>query len=220
MSTAQPRKAAAPTRTASATQPRRPAGVPTGGQFAARTLPAPGYTLDDAPVTIDGRPVEPEIKVFGDGSRIESYYHNGQLHDPDDGRPAHVSYRPDGTVELEAHCPNGRIHDPDDGRPAVVAYRPDGTVERETHWRNGRYQDPGDGRPAVVIYHPDGTVEREAHYPNGRLQDPDDGRPAVVIYHPDGTVAYEAHRQQEERRLRPGPEATVDAGGPPPSQKT
>jgi len=43
-------------------QPRRPAGVPTGGQFASKSQPAPGYTLDadDSPgqATIDGRPVD------------------------------------------------------------------------------------------------------------------------------------------------------------------
>jgi len=47
----------------STAQPRRPAGVPTGGQFSTKDQPAPGYTLDDGPgpATIDGLPVEPEI---------------------------------------------------------------------------------------------------------------------------------------------------------------
>jgi len=31
-------------------QPRRPAGVPTGGQFASKSQPVPGYTLDDTEV--------------------------------------------------------------------------------------------------------------------------------------------------------------------------
>jgi len=125
----------------STAQPRRPAGVPTGGQFASKSQPAPGYTLDadDSPgqATIDGRPVEPEIKVFGDGSRIESYYRDDQRHDPDDGRPAVVSYYSDGTVKAESHYRDGQLHDSVDGCPAVVAYRPDGTVDYEEHWEHG-----------------------------------------------------------------------------------
>jgi len=149
----------------SATQPRRPAGVPTGGQFASKSQPAPGFTLDadDSPgqATINGRPVEPEIKVFGDGSRIEAYYRDGRRHDPDDGRPALVGYHPDGTVERETHYRNGQLHDPDDGRPAMARYRPDGTVLAEEHWYEGQLRNPDDGRPARVGYYPNGTVEYE-----------------------------------------------------------
>jgi len=103
----------------SSTQPRRPAGVPTGGQFASKSRPAPGYTLDadDSPgqATIDGRPVEPVVKVLSDGSRTESYFRNGWYHDPDDGRPAVVDYRPDGTVRRETYYSDGQRHDPDHG---------------------------------------------------------------------------------------------------------
>jgi len=156
-------------------QPRRPAGVPTGGQFASKSQPAPGYTLDDddspGQATIDGRPVEAEIEVRGDGGRIESYYHYGHLHDPDDGRPAVVGYRTDGTVEYEEHYRNGQAHDPDDGRPASVSYYPDGTVESEGHYRDGRCHDPDDGRPAVVGYYPDGTVKSKEHWYEGVRQD-------------------------------------------------
>jgi len=95
-------------------QPRRPAGVPTGGQFASKSQPALGYTLDDgpAPATIDGRPVEAEVEVRDDGGRTESYYRDRLI-----------------------------PHDPDDGRLAVVAYRPDGTVETAEHWQRGVRQD-------------------------------------------------------------------------------
>jgi len=135
----------------SSTQPRRPAGVPTGGQFTAKTQPAPGYTLDDdgpGPATIDGQPVEPEISALGDGGRAEYYLRNGRLQDPDDGRPAEVNYRPDGSVAVESHYRDGLLHDPGDGRPAYVWYRQDGTVAKEEHRRAGRIQDPVDGRPA------------------------------------------------------------------------
>jgi len=169
------RRSAALVEDMSATQPRRPAGVPTGGQFASKSQPAPGYTLDadDSPgqATIDGRPVEPETEVFGDGSRIERYRRDGRLHDPDDGRPAVVVYRTNGIVEYEEHYRNGRRHDPDDGRPAFVYYYPDGTVEREEHCRNGRRHDPDDGRPASVDYYPDGTVETAEHWQCGVRQD-------------------------------------------------
>jgi len=157
------------------TQPRRPAGVPTGGQFASKSQPAPGYTLDadDSPgqATIDGRPVEPVVEVLGDGSRVESYYHDGRYHDPDDGRPAVVWYRPDGAVWSEEHYRDGLRHDPDDGRPAVVGYRPDGTVKYEEHFRGDQPHDPDDGRPAVVWYRPDGTVKYEEHWRWGSRQD-------------------------------------------------
>jgi len=129
----------------STTQPRRPAGVPTGGQFASKSQPAPGYTLDDddspGQATIDGRPVEPEISVLSNGERIERYSWNGLTHDPDDGRPAVASFSSDGAVEYEFHYRAARLHDPADGRPAVVVYRSDGTVEREEHWYEGVRQD-------------------------------------------------------------------------------
>jgi len=129
----------------STAQPRRPAGAPTGGQFASKSQPAPGYTLDadDSPgqATIDGRPVEPVVEVQGDGGRTESYYRGNQRRDPDDGRPAIVGYYPDGTVKSEWHCRDGQLHDPDDGRPAVVDYRTDGTVETAGHWQCGVRQD-------------------------------------------------------------------------------
>jgi len=209
-------------------QPRRPAGVPTGGQFASKSQPAPGYTLDaeddgphgertdsylcrecgtgvtvdeqsgvsnhldadgnidydsdgdhvaipdydDSPgqATIDGQPVEPKITVSASGARAERYRRDDQLQDPDDGRPAVVWCRPDGTVEYEWHYRDDQLQDPDDGRPAVVAYRPDGTVWHEEHFRYAQLQDPDDGRPAVVSYHPDGTVAREEHWRRGKRQ--------------------------------------------------
>jgi len=157
----------------SSCQPRRPAGVPTGGQFASKSQPAPGFALDadDVPgrATIDGLRVEPKVTVFGNGRRSESYRRYGQNHDPDDGRPAVVVYLPDGTVESEWHYSDGQVHDPADGRPAVVVYHPDGTVESEWHYSDGQVRDPDDGRPAVVVYHPDGTVSYEQHYRSDRL---------------------------------------------------
>jgi len=156
-------------------QPRRPAGVPTGGQFASKSQPAPGYTLDadDSPgqATIDGRPIEPEVEGLSDGSRRETYRRNDRPHDPDDGRPAVVGYYPDGTVKYESHYRDDRPHDPDDGRPASVGYYPDGTVKYEYHYSDGRPHDPDDGRPAVVRYLPDGTVESEEHWQCGVRQD-------------------------------------------------
>jgi len=156
-------------------QPRRPAGVPTGGQFASKSQPAPGYTLDadysPGQATIDGRPVEPDVAAVGGGWRVESYYHDGRYHDPDDGRPAVVWYRPGGTVRYEGHYRDGLRHDPDDGRPAVVGYYPDGTVKYEEHFRGDQPHDPDDGRPAVVGYRPDGTVKYEEHWRWGSRQD-------------------------------------------------
>jgi len=162
----------------STAQPRRPAGAPTGGQFAGMTRPEPGYDLEAGPAadveraasgvrsgrrelgaaTVDGRPVEPEILVLGDGTRIERYYRDGSLHDPDDGRPAVAWARAGGTVAREVHYRDRRLHDPAGGRPADVFYRPDGSVEREAHYRDGECQDPVDGRPAIVQYGDDGTV--------------------------------------------------------------
>jgi len=94
-------------------QPRRPAGVPTGGQFATKTHPEPGYTLDAADVdggaaTIDGKPAEPAIEAKPYGGRTERYLRYLKPHDPDDGRPAVMSYYPDGTVEIEEHWQRGR----------------------------------------------------------------------------------------------------------------
>lgn len=194
-------------------QPRRPAGIPAGGQFATKSQPAPGYDLEAGPAadveraasavrsgrrelgaaTVDGRPVEPEILVLGDGTRIERYYRDGSLHDPDDGRPAVAWARAGGTVAREVHYRDGRLHDPAGGRPADVFYRPDGSVEREAHYRDGECHDPVDGRPAIVQYGDDGTVSREWHYRDGQVHDPVDGRPAVVWYRPDGTVEMEVH---------------------------
>jgi len=81
----------------STTQPRRPAGVPTGGQFASKSQPAPGFALDadDSPgqATIDGRPVEPVVEVQGDGGRTESYRRDGDPYGPDDD--AKVSFSPE-----------------------------------------------------------------------------------------------------------------------------
>jgi len=184
-------------------QPRRPAGAPTGGQFATKTCPEPGYALTDdgpGPATIDGRPAEHKVSALGDGGRTEWYFRDGHLQDPDDGRPAVVSYYPDGTVRSEDHFRDDKRHDPADGRPAAVWYRQDGTVAREDHYRAGRAQDPDDGRPAVTRYRPDGTVEHEAHYRSGHLQDPDDGRPARVWYRQDGTVEYKEHRRPRKRQ--------------------
>jgi len=159
----------------SSAQPRRPAGVPTGGQFASKSQPAPGYTLDadDSPgqATINGRPVEAVVKVFGDGGRIDSYYRDGQLHDPDDGRPASVYYYPDGTVRSGTHYRYDQAHDPDDGRPAAVDYYPDGAVRYESHYRDDQLHDPDDGRPARVGYYPEGTVKCEQHWQRGVRQD-------------------------------------------------
>lgn len=110
-------------------QPRKPAGTPTGGQFAPPNRPRPNLELEP-PATIDGRPVEPEITPLSNGKRIETYSCDGQIQDPDDGRPAVVSYRRDGTVERETHYRDGQVQDPDDRSPAVVWRYPDGTVER------------------------------------------------------------------------------------------
>jgi len=135
----------------------------------------PGYTLDDddspGQATIAGRPVEPDVAAVGGGWRVESYYRNGLRHDPDDGRPAVVWYRPDGTVWSEEHHRDGLRHDPDDGRPAVVGYHPDGTVEYEYHYSDGQYHDPDDGSPASVDYYPDGTVKTAEHWQRGVRQD-------------------------------------------------
>ena len=148
-------------------QPRRPAGIPAGGQFATKSQPAPGYDLDEDVATIDGRPVEPDITLMGSGLRIERYSRDGRSHDPDDGRPAVVSYGLEGAVKSERHYRDGQLHDPADGRPAALWYRPDGTVEFEGHYRDGQAHDPADGRPAVLWYLPDGTVEMEGHYRDG-----------------------------------------------------
>lgn len=120
-------------------QARRSAGAPTGGQLAGKTQPAAGYNLEPDPVTIDGRPVEPEVTVMRSGGRrSELYYREGQLHDPDDVRPAALWSRSDGSVESEAPYRDGRRHDPDDARPAVVLYRADGTVVSDYHFRDRR----------------------------------------------------------------------------------
>jgi len=104
-------------------QPRRPAGVPTGGQFASKSQPAPGYT--PTPTTVPAR--RPSTgdrsmvaEVHGDGSWIERYCRDGRRHDPDDGSPAVAYYYPDGTVEHERHYRDGRYHDPDDGCPTAT----------------------------------------------------------------------------------------------------
>lgn len=83
-------------------QSRKPAGTPAGGQFATSSRPRPNLELG-CPAIIDGMPVEPEVELLADGERIETYRCNGELHDPDDGRPAVVWSRPGGSVEGEAH---------------------------------------------------------------------------------------------------------------------
>lgn len=78
----------------SATQARHPAGTLTGGQFVSTFRPEPRYALEPDPpadsaapasavsagqpgsgtVTVDGRPVDPEIVVLSDEHRAERYY--------------------------------------------------------------------------------------------------------------------------------------------------
>lgn len=108
-------------------QARRPAGTPTGGRFAGTSRPEPGYSLgpdpaadaaipspvvragrrEMGPATVDGRAVTPETVVLSDGTRVERYYRDGRLHDPDDGHPAVVWLGDDGTVESVEHWRHG-----------------------------------------------------------------------------------------------------------------
>lgn len=88
--------------------------------------------------TIDGRPVEAR---FVDGKRfgaVRSYLRDGLLHDPDDGRPARVWYRKDGSVGAVEHWRNGLLRDPDDGSAAVVELDREGNVSAEEHWPGQR----------------------------------------------------------------------------------
>lgn len=59
------------------------------------------------PATVDGRAVTPETVVLSDGTRVERYYRDGRLHDPDDGHPAVVWLGDDGTVESVEHWRHG-----------------------------------------------------------------------------------------------------------------
>jgi hypothetical protein len=84
----------------SATPTRQPAGVPTGGQFAARSNPEAEFELEE---------IQPTRIVDPDGT--ESWWQHGELHR--DGGPAVVD--PDGTETWYQH---GEIHR--DGGPAIV----------------------------------------------------------------------------------------------------
>lgn len=189
-------------------QARKPAGAPTGGQFATARRPVPGYQLAPdsqgpvtRPATIDGVVVEAETEDRPAGGRLEVYRRDGKLHDPDDGRPAFVVYRADGRVEHEMHYRDGKLHDPDGGRPTIRSYRYDGALETEEHYLDGVKTDSVNGAPAFTRYRPDGRVDYAAHMRNGKYHDPDDGSPAVVWYGADGTVR-DRKRYPAGRRAR------------------
>jgi hypothetical protein len=121
---------------------RQPAGVPTGGQLAAKSNPECVLDLDDILGT------NPTV-LHVDGTR--EWYHGDQLHR--DVLPAVI--RPDGTQEWWW---NGHRHR-EDG-PAIV--RPDGT---EIWCRHGKLH--RDGGPAATW--PDGT---QVWSVNGKGVDP------------------------------------------------
>lgn len=102
---------------------------------ATASIPATDIRL--SPATIDGQPVEPTRRVDPGGWLRVSYLRDGLGHDPDDGRPAVVVYRPDGSVALVEHRRAGRLHDPDDGRPAYEERAGDGSVSFSEHYRDG-----------------------------------------------------------------------------------
>jgi len=175
-------------------QPRRPAGVPTGGQFASKTRPEPGYTLDAE----DDSP---------HGERTENYLCREcgmeVTVDEQSGVSSHLDA--DGNIDYDSDIDHVAIpdYDDDDPGPATIDGQPvepeievrgDG-IRVKSYYRNDRLHDPDDGRPAVVSHYLDatGTVESEQHYRDGQLHDPDDGRPASVYYRQDGTVESEQH---------------------------
>jgi len=145
-----------------------------GGRTGASSLPAPAAPSTPAPEPAS----EHKQRVRPDGTVVEEWYRNDELH-REDG-PAWVARSPDGTVIEEWWYKNGRLHR-EDG-PAHVVRSPDGTVI-EGWYRNGiTHREDG---PAGVVRSPDGTVVEE-WYKNDELHR-EDG-PAWAKRRPDGTV--------------------------------
>ncbi len=145
---------------------RRPAGTPTGGQFAPETHAEPEVGLDAA-TTPPTQPSESRREVDADGT-VRWYDADGQLHR--DGGPA--VEEADGTKEWYQH---GELHR-DDG-PAVEW--PDAT--REWYQHGQRHRDDG---PAMEFA--DGATFWYQHGQRHR-----DGGPAIES--PDGGEVYFVH---------------------------
>ena len=102
------------------------------------------------PATIDGLPAEPRVRGWGDGWLRVSYLRDGLGHDPDDGRPAVIVHRPDGSVALLEHRRAGRLHDPGDGRPAYEERAADGTRSYAEHYHDGARGGPVSPSPSMT----------------------------------------------------------------------
>lgn len=146
----------------STTPVRQPAGVPTGGQFAAKSNPEAEFELED---------IQPTQVLDPDGT--ESWWQHGELH-RDDG-PAVID--PDGTESWYQH---GELHR--DGGPAIVFPNGDECWYQHDQGVPPPTQSPSEHSTTARIaggqsdrvdrtYRPDGSVESEVHHQNGQLQE-------------------------------------------------
>jgi antitoxin component YwqK of YwqJK toxin-antitoxin module len=119
----------------SATPTRQPAGVPTGGQFAAKSNPECDVDLAEMNTTVEHR-YRPDGSV-----QDESHYQAGKLQDPADGAPAYRRYYPDGSVQDESYYRAGKLQDPADGTPADRWYATDGSVAYQAHYQDDARQE-------------------------------------------------------------------------------
>lgn len=68
--------------------------------------------------------------------KYERWYQRGRLHDPSNGAAVR-GYFVGGAPHYEERYRDGHRHDADDGTPAVVKWRLDGTVRHRLHYRFG-----------------------------------------------------------------------------------
>jgi hypothetical protein len=147
------------------TQPRRPRGTPTGGQFAPKSQPESDLVVKPSWPGLDR-----EVLHHG-GMRSETWsLHLGRTQDPPDGSPAIKTFDQVGRLVIESHWTDGLLNDLPDGSPAVRHLYPDGSIKSESHWSEGSLQDPPDGSPAITHFWPDGSVESESHWVAGVRQ--------------------------------------------------
>lgn len=148
-------------------QNRKPAGTPTGGQF------APGGNRDESASGLNGGAWRIERDRYPNGRlRTIFHYEDGRPQDPEDGAPAWTEFYEDGTLKTEGHFQAGQLHDPAPGHPALVLRHPNGKVAEVRFCQHGQVQDPEDGTPAVQRFRADGRRLSATHYRAGKPYNP------------------------------------------------
>ena len=177
---------------------RQPAGIPSGGQFAATAHAEPDISLASGPQPRNGPALGTAAAGYTDPVDEAGYLvvqvrlENGKPNDAPDGTPAIIRYStdPQGATRVTFYI-NGVMHDGSGDKPTEMLTWPSGRTEvrrgfRKPHQGGFIPQDSPDGQPASVKTSAEGTVVT-GHYAHGVLQDPAPRIPARVEVRADGT---------------------------------